>query len=77
MKKIILLLSVIVLAGCATEPPKHINGGENKMGNSDYDLNYFRDSRTGLCFAETGFGKTHTVTCVPCRDEVLKLIEGE
>lgn len=79
MKKIVLILSVILFASCKSEPPKHIEGGEERyeaqrdFGN--YKINYFKDTRTGLCFAETGTGREHTLTCVPCTKEVEALIK--
>lgn len=48
---------------------------------TDYaaEIEYFRDERTGLCFArvEQGSGTTHvlSVTCVPC-DSVARVLAG-
>jgi hypothetical protein len=83
MKKIVLILSVILLASCKSEPPRHIEGGEERFEAQrdfgsyeiNYLINYFKDTRTGLCFAETGTGREHTLTCVPCTEEVEALIK--
>jgi hypothetical protein len=69
MKKLILILSLIILTSC--ERPSYTEGGH---GNETHEIHYLKDSRTGLCFAERGRGNTYTMTCVPCSEEVECLI---
>ncbi len=73
MKKIALVLLVFVTS--CDENPSYIKGGMAPNINS-YDIHYIKDSRTDLCFAERGFGKTYAFTCVPCSDEVENLIKN-
>lgn len=72
MKKILLLILVISLCGCE-EQPSYIKGKSQKSDNDG--INYFKDERTGLCFAERGYVDTYTFTCVPCTEEVQNLIK--
>ena len=76
MKKILLVLTLFALASCATETPEYIEGGSSMLtlNEKEGNLKYFKDSRTGLCFAERGTTDSYTMTCVPCSDEVENLI---
>ncbi len=63
MKKTLLaLVGVLVLAGC---------------GNHPSSITYFKDHRTGLCFAamSDAIASNYTMTCVPCTPEVERLVE--
>lgn len=74
MKKLMILCVTLFLCSCSVRTPSNVNfKGE--------DLRYFKDNRTGLCFAVvvsrkvtsleiTGLG----VTCVPC-EKVKHLIK--
>ena len=75
MKKLILLFSVaIAISSCSV----------NSSGNIDIDgtdIQYFKDSRTGLCFGAMASRKSFDtdatglgMTCVPC-DKVEKYID--
>ena len=73
MKKLMLVLSLVVLSSCGKRP-SYIEGRES----DDFSgIHYMRDLRTGLCFAEKGGGNTYTMTCVPCTKEVESLIKLE
>jgi hypothetical protein len=75
MKKLLLILSVVILSACG-ETPDYVEGGSTKSGNQmDLDINYFKDSRTGLCYSERGVIDSYSHTCVPCTEEVEKLIK--
>jgi len=77
MKKFIILgIVVIGLAACDVNTSGNINFDAD-------DISYFRDSRTGLCFAAvashksfnpyaSGFGLTN----VPCSDSIVALISN-
>lgn len=77
MKKLILLIVLFALASCNKETPEYITGGSGMKSPdaSVLSLRYFKDSRTGLCFAERGGMDSYTMTCVPCSEEVEKLIK--
>lgn len=68
-------MSVIFIVGCENQPPSHIQGGTPSENSKKYVINYFKDTRTGLCFAETGQGEMHTLACVPCTEEVEAMIK--
>lgn len=70
MKKTI-LISLILLTSCIGETPSYIEGTTER--GADKEIRYFKDSRTGICFAEVGQTDTYAFTCVPC-DSVAKLI---
>jgi len=70
MKKLILILSLVILSSC--ERLSYTEGGH---GNTSDEIHYMKDARTGLCFAEKGGGNTYTMTCVPCSEEVENLIK--
>lgn len=63
-KRLVLVLSLL-LCGC----------NESRIS---HDLGYFKDSRTGLCFAVYGvIGMSTTLlTHVPCTPEVERLIRA-
>jgi hypothetical protein len=61
--KYLLLVLVLFVASCGTNEEWALK------------LNYFKDSRTGLCFAERAWGmETGVVTNVPCTPEVERMI---
>ena len=73
MKKILAFLGlVVIMSACQMSTTANVN----KIGDN---LRYFKDSRTGLCFAAIGSvsassGSSYTsITCVPC--EALKNVE--
>lgn len=70
MKKIALVLSIFLVSSCG-ETPSYLEGNTGSSG-----LEYFKDSRTELCFAERGSGNSYTMTCVPCSEEIEKLIKS-
>jgi hypothetical protein len=41
----------------------------------NFELNYFKDNRTGLCFAADGMGEASWMTYVPCTPQVEALIQ--
>lgn len=68
MKKILALICIAFLASCSVNTSK-IDGGNIDPN----DITYFKDSRTGLCFAIMASRKTGDasstglgMTCVPC-----------
>lgn len=70
MKKIILLVSILVLFGCSVNPSELSPKYAKEMANK---ITYTRDDRTGLCFAVIASRKTGTasqsglgMTVVPC-----------
>ncbi|KKM64948.1 hypothetical protein LCGC14_1496120 [marine sediment metagenome] len=71
-KRIVLLGAVILLLlvfSCVTK--------KERAANVKKDLIYFKDSRTGLCFAATAIGYQGFLAHVPC-DKVQKyLVEKE
>jgi len=79
MKKLFLTLSVcasIFLTSCDdSAQPSYIEGKSNFIStNHTIEITYFKDKRTGLCYAERGQYYAYTMTCVPC-DSVEKLIQ--
>jgi hypothetical protein len=70
MKKIAIILLLFLMLSCE-KTPSYTKGG---FGSKTYNVHYFKDTRTGLCFAEKGSGNTYTMTCVPCSQEVENLI---
>jgi len=76
MKKVLLVLTLFALASCTKETPEYIEGGSSmqSLDETAVKLKYFKDSRTGLCFAERGVMDSYTMTCVPCSEEVENLI---
>jgi len=64
-----------MLSACG-ETPDYVEGHSKKVGaQGEMDIIYFKDSRTGLCFSERGYGNSYSYTCVPCTEEVEKLIK--
>ena len=66
---------VLVINGCAT-----LNSAPSKADLKEDNIVYFKDSRTGVCYAalnSTGSGgySSTTITYVPCTPEVEKLIK--
>jgi hypothetical protein len=74
MEKLYALMLAFVLMGCGKDKkPNYATGsiyetGSNGVGTTGFirGINYFKDTRTGLCFAERGEGSNYTFTCVPC-----------
>ena len=67
-----LIMSAVILFGimkslASCDSPKYVDGGYKTPA----DIIYIKDTRTELCFAIRRQG----VTCVPCNEEVEKLIE--
>jgi len=73
MKKIIVIFTFLILTSCY-EQPKYIEGNSQTGIDGKSDIRYFKDKRTGLCFAERGTANSYAFTCVPC-DSVEKLIK--
>lgn len=60
---LLFLMTVIIMAGCgeAVHNREHIPDSVTSE-----DINYFRDERTKLCFAERAGYKMYSFTEVPC-----------
>lgn len=70
--KYILILAIFIM-GCETLKQQGI---ENEKNLINQDLSYYKDSKTGLCFAAISIGSTaQSVTNVPCTPEVERLIK--
>jgi hypothetical protein len=71
--------SVVLLTGIGCMHHYHEGGIKNSKVNIQ-NITYFKDERTGLCFASFGsvygsYGNVFTsITCVPCNENVQKLI---
>ena len=72
MKKLAIILSLVILSSCEKPRPSYTEGGQ---ANETDNIHYMKDKRTGLCFAEKGYGSSYTMTCVPCTEEVEQLIK--
>jgi len=70
---IVVLLTGLIIFGCSVEPSKVTDSNAEDMGSK---ITYFRDSRTGICFAviasrrtgstdQSGLGLTQ-VDCEAC-----------
>ena len=64
MKKIIALLFVLSLVACQ-------NSTKSNVEKFDSNITYFKDAKTGLCFAAInsrtyGGSDVTSITCVPC-----------
>ena len=79
-----LLLLGLLVTGCSVEPSKIDKGHAKDMSEK---ITYFRDVRTGLCFAtiasrksfsadQTGLGLTR-VDCAACADLIVNQQKGE
>ena len=71
MKKFIIIICSVIFISCNN----HINVKENTHG-SEPKITYYKDCRTGLCFAE--IVQSNNVTghaCVPC-DSVKKFLKN-
>ncbi len=74
MKKLVVL--TLLLCGCACSERQLTPAQEKELVESK--IHYFKDSRTGLCFANGWGGDYHGgpyVTNVPCSPEVEKLLD--
>lgn len=76
MKRIIQLLLffglVMILCGCPAEEIKPNPNVQSKQ-QIYFEIYYFKDTRTDLCFAWTG--NSHSLTKVECTDKVLSLVK--
>lgn len=71
MSKIILLS--VLLMGCRVIEQHNIDADKKIIS---IDMNYYKDSRTNLCFATHNLGTDWAVmTNVPCTPEVEKLLK--
>lgn len=80
MKKLF-LIGLIALAGCNND---YVHNSSNKISKEDSIYNmygpitYFKDTRTGLCFASilsrNSYGGIVSITTVPC-DSVKKFLK--
>jgi len=68
----VLCMSLPMIAACSVEPSKIEGSHAAKMST---ELTYFKDTRTGLCFATIASRKTGDasqsglgLTCVPCEN---------
>jgi hypothetical protein len=66
----ILFTMIILLTSCNGVQPDYIQGKSNDWQTDP--IVYFKDKRTGLCFAERGATSNYSFTCVPC-DSLKKL----
>ena len=74
MKPILAIALVMVMAGCYTDE-EFVSG---KTGEGYTSLKYYRDERTGLCFA--GYNPRYRegiLTNVPCTPAVVALIDKQ
>ena len=70
--KYIIILSILLI-GCEAIKQQSIN---NEKSFINEDLDYYKDSKTGLCFAGLSVGSpAQTITNVPCTLEVEKNIK--
>ena len=76
MKKLLFVLMVVMLCSCSSESKEdaYITGNSSYVGDNS-EITYIKDERTGLCFAERGWGQSYTFTCIPCIKEVEDLIK--
>jgi hypothetical protein len=72
MKIKILLLSVVIFIIYGCEQPSYVEGDSYNTGG--YEIKYFKDTRTNLCFAERGMMDGYSFTCVPC-DSIKALLK--
>lgn len=76
MKKVLLLVFPLMLSGCIDDVARvglavH-NANEERNDNPEKYMSYFKDKKTGLCFASLDMPN---ITNVPCSPEVLKVID--
>lgn len=66
-------LIVLILLITSCDKPSYL---ESKYRDSlnDFEIRYFKDTRTGVCFAERGSENGNSFTCVPC-DSVKNFIK--
>ena len=79
MKQLFLSFTFCLFFASCMENPSYISGkskmyGTNDGTSSSIEINYFKDDRTNLCFAERGRVDSYTMTCVPC-DSVKQFIK--
>jgi len=74
MKKIIVIFTFLILTSCHSKQPEYIEGFSQTGTSGANEIRYFKDKRTGLCFAERGTLDSYAFTCVPC-DSVKNLIK--
>jgi hypothetical protein len=70
---VVALIGITFLIGCT------INSAPSKSDLKEENIVYFKDSRTGICYAAlnsyNGNTTTTTFTYVPCTPEVEKMIK--
>jgi hypothetical protein len=67
-----LVIATLILSAC--NPPETSTASQSGVGG----IKYFKDTRTGLCFASASTSLTNnaaTLTYVPCTPEVERLIK--
>lgn len=76
MKRIVLLLVVAMfIVGCDSKTFEHFD--YQPSSKNPTEINYFKDPRTGFCFAQhgdkVGNGQVESMAKVPCTDKVEEL----
>ena len=65
------LLLTLMLMGCEDSREARENWVRSKTGELKENIFYFRDGRTGLCFAATQSGHLNSIAWVPCLPSVV------
>jgi hypothetical protein len=68
-----LLIVFFILTISCNDKPTYLES-VNVEALQQYKIRYFKDIRTGLCFAERGFNEANSFTCVPC-DSVKQFLK--
>lgn len=71
MKKVAHIILMLFLFSCGKNQKDYIEGSTESSGG----IYYFKDTRTNICYSERGSGEGYVYTCVPCTEEVLRIIE--
>jgi hypothetical protein len=75
MKTLVILLTVLGLCACDSQADKYPNASDRQQ----YFVHYYKDKRTGVCFA--GNGKEHLdhdhshLSAVQCTPDIERLVE--
>ncbi|QIG72646.1 hypothetical protein EVB97_088 [Rhizobium phage RHph_Y65] len=85
--KNLILVSLVLLAGCEVHIGGYPEGSKTETKASvdrtvvpfpyDTKIYYFKDPRTSVCFAVSGYQDNRMLTTVPCSDDVLKAIDDD
>ena len=71
MKKLILIVGILLIASTSCQISDTTDNTDVKN-----NLTYFKDEKTGLCFATVNshntYGSVSSITCVPC-DSLITL----